>query len=160
MALIISVLQEGFRALFEANNLSPQSAANSLANTYRTYAQTGMFGAGIPVFTGIEEKVLASFLLASFSNPQPPNPAAWGLAWANGIASFWMTPPVLISGGQIGAVTAITGVLALPAALQAMLVPQQSAATAASTLAALLHATTLTVAATVSPPPGTLVTIL
>lgn len=160
MPLIVSTLQAALQAVFEANLSSSQAAADALAKAYATYAQAGTFGASLPVFTGLEQKALSTTLLASFASPQPPNPAAWGAAWATGLANFWMAPPIVISGPQVGVVTGIVGAPLLATSLLAMIVPQQSAATAAATLAAQLHTATLTVIGVVSPPPFTGVTIL
>jgi hypothetical protein len=160
MPLIASVLQTGFQTLFESNSISSQAAADALAKTYATYAQAGTFGASVPVFTGLEQKALSATLLASFSSPQTQNPALWGTAWAAGLANFWLAPPIVVSGAQAGLVTVALGIPLLAAALPPTIVPQQSAASAAATLAAILHTATLTVIATVAPPPGTQLTIL
>ena len=129
-----------------------------MAALYAAYAQTGMFGASLPVFTGAEKAALAAKLAAVFSLPAP-NPAAFGTAWSTGLTAFWLTPPIVVTGVQSGAVTALAGGATVSGVLAAI-GPSNLAPVAASKVASALHTATLTCIATVAPPPGTLVTIL
>jgi hypothetical protein len=160
MPLIPTTMVAGFTSIFQGPALGPVAAAQQMAKLYAAYAQLGVFGASLPVLTGLEQVLLAQTLATTFASPGP-NPAAFGQAWATGLLTFWLLPPVVVAGAQAGAVTAIPGTLALPASLGALVAsPFNTAPSAASTLALALHTATLTCLATVAPPPGTVVSIL
>jgi hypothetical protein len=159
LALGLPGMQSGFTALLAGPPLGPLPAAAKMADIYATYAATGLFGASLPVFTGAEKAVLAATLAAIFALPVP-NPAAWGTAWSAGVTTFWLAPPIAVAGPQVGVVTAVPGAASLIATLTAqVLIPFNPAPVAAALIAAALHAATQTVAATVAPPPATVVPI-
>ena len=160
MALDPTSMINGFTSMFQNGALGIQPGAAKMASIYASYAATGMFGASAPVFTGLEQELLATTLAAVFGL-QVPNPTAFGTAWQTGLLAFWLTPPIVVTGVQSGLVTSIVGTTALPAALAALFaVPSNPAPVAASLLATALHVCTLTTIATVAPPPSTLVSIL
>jgi hypothetical protein len=149
-----------FTALFQGGPLGAVQGAKKMANIYATYAKAGMFGLSVPQFTGAEEAILAATLAAVFALPVP-NPAAFGLAWSAGLTTFWLAPPILVTGVQAGAVAAIPGAAAVTAPLLALVaIPANPAPVAASMLAVALHAATMTCIAAVVPPPGTTLPII
>ncbi len=158
MALVPATMVSGFTALFQGGALGAVAGANQMASIYASYAMTGMFGTSLPVFTGAEKGVLASTLAAVFALPAP-NPGAFASAWISGLTTFWLSPPIVVTGAQTGVVTAIVPA-SLTAALGALVAtPMNTAAVAAARLAAALHTATLTCMATVAPPPATVVPI-
>ena len=160
MPLDPSSMISGFTSMFQDGPLGAVGGAKQMASIYSSYAMQGMFGASAPVFTGLEQQVLAATLAAVFSLPAP-NPAAFGMAWSSGLTTFWLAPPIVVVGAQAGVVTAIPGAAAVTAQLLALVAtPGNPAPVAATLLATALHAATMTAVATVAPPPGTLLPIL
>jgi hypothetical protein len=159
MPLDPSSMVSGFTSLFQGPALGAGPGAAKMAQIYFQYASQGIFLANKPAFTGSEQGVLASTLAAVFALPAP-NPAAFGTAWAAGVMAFWLSPPIVVAGPvQAGLVTtAVTA--SIPAALAALVAsPSNPAPAAAAQLAAALHAATMTVIATVAPPPSTMIPI-
>lgn len=149
-----------FTALLVGPPLGPIAGAAKMANIYSKYTKAGQFGLSLPVFTGLEEQVLAATLAAVFVLPVP-NPVAWGTAWSLGLTTYWLAPPIAVAGPQVGAVTTFTGGPGVLAALTAqVLIPFSPPPVAATLIATALHVASLTVIATVAPPPSTAVPLL
>jgi hypothetical protein len=153
MPLIPATLIAGFTELFQGPPIGPMAAAFQMANTYALYAQTGIFGPTLPVFTGLERVSLATMLGQAMSVPGPA-PPAFGASWALGLTNFWLAPPIIVAGGGTGAVVSILGTTSLAGALDALVaIPFNPAPQAAAFLATALDIATRTcIAAVVIPP--------
>lgn len=153
MPLIPATLVAGFTEVFQGPPLGPVAAAVQMANTYALYAQTGVFGPTLPIFTGLERASLAATLGQAMALPGPA-PPAFGAAWALGLNSFWLAPPIVVAGGGTGAVVSIFGTSSLAGTLDALVaIPFNPAPQAAALLATALDIATRTcIAAVVIPP--------
>lgn len=148
-------MQSAFTELLTGPHLGAVPAAQKMASIYATYAATGTFGPNLPVFTGLEQSVMAATLAAVFALPVP-NPAAWGTAWSAAVTTFWLSPPIVVVGPTPGTVTACPGAGAIVGALLAqVLIPFSPAPVAAAYLAGVLHTATSTTIATLNIPPPT-----
>lgn len=154
MALSQSALSSALQALFDSKPATTADAADGMAEAYADYAADGMFGSCVPAFT-TQEAALAGTIL---SQGLVGTIAGFAGAWASGLAAFWAAVPVA-GGGQTGA-TAPPVYPTLATELSAVLSSYPATtALAASQIAAVLHAATMTVTATVAPPPGTVLPI-
>jgi len=154
MPLIPMTLQGPLTQLFTQTAPTPEQSAETMANAYAQYASTALFGAGVPIFTGLEKATMKATLLAVL-NPAIPNPAGFAGAWSSGISAFWLSPPIMVGGALAGPVTSVPGAASIVAAmLPLLIIPSKPAALAAAGLTAAIHAATLTTIATLQPPPG------
>ena len=99
MALVVSTLTQGLKAALQQGSYEAFSAANLQSEAYNTYAQTVQAGVALPVFTGSEKLLLRDALFNAYKNPNTGSAQAVGLAWYQGLQSFWGVPPVVFSAG-------------------------------------------------------------
>jgi hypothetical protein len=150
-----SSLTQAFVAIFAAPQPTPAVAAQKMAQAYFSYASAGTFGPNLPVLAG-RDSALQSTLLGAIAAPAAGSPATFGAAWNTGLLAFWAAVPV--TGAQVG-VTAPPTAPCTPAVTAAVSNPVLPAAAVAAALATALHTCTLTVLATVAPPPSTVIPI-
>lgn len=161
MALVQASLKSELVTIFSSRLASPDIIAQRLAQAYTTYALAGMFGASTPVILPTHTAALQNSLKGAISNPKAGSAALFAQAWVSGLTSFWLTPPVLVAGAQVGTVTAIPGAAALVAPLTALFLNlKASYDSVGDGLSLALHGASLTVLSTVAPPPGTVLTLL
>lgn len=159
MALSQSALAAALTATLSNTSATPASCASAMASDYYSYATAGMFGSSAVAIPPANQSAMASTLLAAISSPVTGNAGTFAAAWAAAVALFWTGVPV--TGAQSGATVGCPGAATLSGTLLPILtVTNGTAASAASGIAAALHAATLTVTAAVAPPPGTTLTIL
>jgi hypothetical protein len=160
MALDSGGLIAALAAVFQAFPPTSATCASGMAAAYTAYASAGMFGSSTIVVTGANTSALEGLLLAAIAVPLTGNPASFGAAWAAGLTAFWTAPPIAVTGGQTGVVTAIPGAPAVAGAITAAAaVLGNTAPGFAAVLGGVLHTATLTTTATVAPPPGTVLPI-
>lgn len=99
MPLLPIVLEKGFRDIIEKPPKNPIDAANKMANVYADYASAAISAVGPAAFTGAEARKMAGIIAGGF-NPLGAPPAASG-GLINGIAAFWLAPPVSFGGGVV-----------------------------------------------------------
>jgi hypothetical protein len=134
---------------------SSNDAGAKIAKAYTNYAGAAMFAAST-VNVSSKESALATTLGAALVAPGAPATAA--AAFGAGLTTFWTGAPV--AGAQSGVTVPPTGAAALVAALTTLFGnAANTAAAAASGLAAALDTCTKTVTAAVAPPPGTVLVI-
>jgi hypothetical protein len=145
MALVLSVLTNGFMDLAIRKPKDAREAARRMALTYGIYARSAQ-AAGTPgIFTGLETKILEGLLYTALQVTQGVA-VKYGTQWAAGLTAFWMTPPIVFA---FGPVTGFVGAPVLIATLTAALSnPLNTDPTAALQIATALHAATLTVVVT------------
>ena len=162
MPLIPSTLQQALSAAFKSHPDSPRVAAQKFAKAYADYAQTAMALSSRPLFTGLEAKLLEVTLYSAIANPKVGTPATLAAAWATGVASFWMAPPVVFTGGQVGAVLQAATVIPIitPGLTACFANLANTEDLAAMTMATILDAATRTVMVALAPPPGTTAPLL
>jgi hypothetical protein len=161
MPLIQATLQNALEAIFIAKPPSAQAVAQQMATAYQAYAQTGLFGASIPAITPVSVAGLQNALLAAISNPKVGTAVQIAQAWSTGLLAFWLTPPVLVTGVQVGTVTLVPGAALIVAPLTGIFQNLKATeAIAAQAISSILHTATLTVTAVVAPPPATILTLL
>jgi len=161
MALNFAQLTDAFASIFSEQPAQSVLVAQKLASAYTTYASAGLFGASAPVLLPSNTLALQVLLAQAIAVPQVGNPALFGAAWAQGLLAFWATPPPPVVGAQVGIVTVIVGaaVVAVPITSACANLAATPRVTA-TLIATAVHAATLTVTATVAPPPGTILTLL
>jgi len=158
MALDQSALSSSLAGVFGSMPASASAAASALAAAYYGYAQGGAFGASLPTITTAHRDAMAATLLGAISVPATGSPATFAAAWAVALQAFWLSVPV--TGPQTGATAGCPGAAAITGPLTALFASNPaSASDCASALAGHLHTATLTVAAAVTPPPGTVLTL-
>lgn len=88
----------------QAYPTNPYEAAKNIASVYASYAAdaTTLVGAAPPTFTEAEQQVLTAILAQALSVPAP-TPAVFAQALALGLTAFWLTPPVVFTGGVVTA---------------------------------------------------------
>jgi hypothetical protein len=156
MALDSAGLEDALLDLFESPSETPHDAAVSFAAVYAAYSADGMFGASTVTIDGARESAFATTFEGGLV--VSPTPAGFLAALSSGVATFWTGAPVV--GAQSGLTNGCPGAASLPAALAALMAnPANTAEVAAAGYAAALHTATLTVQATVSPPPATVLPI-
>lgn len=144
--------------VFEALPETAEAAALALANAYRAYAADGAFGASSPVILDVQRDAMKSTLFAAIEDPTVGAPATIAAAWSAAVTAFWIGVPV--TGPQTGATVGCPGASALVGSLTPVFANvANTAEMCANGLAAALHTATMTVTATVAPPPGTVVPI-
>ena len=154
MALNVQTLQDGLKDLFDSAPATKALAAAGMASAYAEYAAGGQFGTSSPEFTTQETALAATILGTGLVGTI----AGFGTAWSSGLATFWAAVPVV--GAQAG-VTSPPVYPTLSAELTAVLATYpETTESSASQIAAILHAATQTVTATVAPPPGTVLPIV
>lgn len=161
MALDPTALEDALADIFASMPDTPADCAEALANAYLDYAQQATFGPNIPASLAAKIPTLKSTLEGAIDTPLVGLPATLAAAWATGLAAFWTgvavasVPPATVgtTGGCPGS-SSLTGSLSTVFANLA-----NTAATCAAGVAVALHTATMTVQATVTPPPGTVVPI-
>ena len=164
MALLPSALQAPLLALFSQKPTpSAQESSAKMAQAYYNYALAAMAPAGSVVISPSAETLLQQTLYAAMAVPLVGLPITMATAWGLGVAAFWLLPPVVVAvPPAAGAVTqsATAAALITPALTALFLNPLNTPQITASGMSTILHAGTITVMATVAPPPGTLVPLL
>jgi len=156
MALDVSSLANELARIFKSHPESPADAGVKIATAYYAYAQTALFGASLPVLVTAYRDAMAATLAAAFAVPGLPPIAA--NAFGSALTVFWSA--VVVTGAQTGTSNGCPGAASVPAALlPVFLVPDATEEVAGMGVANALHTATLTVTATVSPPPGTILPI-
>ena len=167
MALNASILNQGFLDLFSRAGSrdyprDPKESADRFASTYARYARTALAGPNRPIFSGAEEAKLSSILFPAMIAPRSGTPRNLARAWQSGIASFWLTPPIVFSGANPGVVTTIPGISSVTPCLIAVFSNRDnSSREAARGLTRCLDAVTKTIIyfSAVPPPSGFTVTL-
>ena len=145
MALLVQTLADGLASVFAASSDFAE-AASSWADAYSTYAQAATAGVAIPVFTGLEEGLLASNLAAAFAAGVASEGSTTLAAMEVAFQAYWLVPPVVFGAGVV--TVAPPGLAALlTAAIPALLVATTSAM-AAGIFATAIDAWTHTVIVT------------
>lgn len=154
MALSVATLTAELTAVFNSSPATITIAASDLATAYLTYASNATFATNVPTLTGKDSALAATILNTGLVGTA----SGFGSAWATGLATFWAAAAV--TGAQTG-VTAPPIYPTLASEITAVLQSYPATTVAAATqIAAKLHAATMTVTATVTPPPGTVLPIL
>ncbi len=149
MPLDPSALASALQTLFESMPSSKEAAALGIANAYRDYVSTALFGSSVPVIIDDMRDAMASTLVASFG-AAPAVANAFGAA----LTTFWAAVPVV--GAQVGVTAGCPGASSVPGTLVPVFTNLANThATFAAGIASALHTATMTVTANVSPPPGT-----
>ena len=158
MTLDPGALADALEELFARLPETAADAAEGMAAAYFDYASAGMFGASVPQLTSTHRDALAATLLTAIAIPAAGLPATIAGAWSAGVTAFW--PGVPVVGAQAGATVGCPGAAALAASLTAVFANlANTAESCALSLAAALHGATMTVTASVTPPPGTVLPI-
>ncbi len=152
MSLDTAGLEDAVAAQMDESPADIAAAAAAWAGVYDDYAAGAMFGASTPTLTG-RRAAFEAVMLASLASGVFVTVCT---AFGNAVAAYWLAVPVV--GAQSGTVPACPGASAIAAAL-AVLAPASPKDVAAATLAAALDTATRTCTATVTPPPGTILTI-
>lgn len=151
-------LADALAQLFASHPPTPQEAAAGMADAYRDYAEAATFGASAVVIADELRDGVYELLLAAIEDPLVGLPATFAAAWVSALTLFWLAVPVV--GAQVGVTTGCPGAGSIPGTLVAVLAnPSNTVETGANGLATALHTATMTVQASVSPPPGTVVPI-
>lgn len=161
MALVSSVMVAPFKRLSSTKKPpNPRVAAKEYAKIYTKYARSAQAGGGVPQVSGAQTMILEKTLYAGMASSRG-SAGKIARAWANGVKSFWLSPPVAVVGAQSGVITAFPGQPALLSALSALFSnPKNTSSAWARRMASLLDTATKTVLATVTPPPGTIVPLV
>ena len=118
MPLIMATLATGLANVFKSQPSSGADAARAIANEYDKYCKTAAALPGLPVFTSLEKTTFEGILVPALSSPDAGNASVVASAFGNAVQAYWLSPPVMFSGGQaIGTVTAAPGALAIVQAL-------------------------------------------
>lgn len=169
MALVPTVLQSGFAALFKGQHPFPdgarfpktkEEAAGAWAEIYGNYAQAGQSCKGVPATASpglpAAKVTLQNALVGAFSGVDPATTSA---AIASAVTAFWLTPPLAFPpDGLVSVVggTAVlqSGLIAQWASNMGIPPPGVTADAAAAQMATLFDTFTRTVAvAHTAPPP-------
>lgn len=151
-----SSLAAALADVFASMPPSKEDCALAMANAYRDYAAAGTFGASAPVILDAMRDAMADTLAAGLTVPGLPVTVAG--AWAAAVTAFWL--PAAVVGPAVGVTAGCPGATALVGALTPVFLNvANTPATCGAGCAAALHAATMTVTATVSPPPATVVPI-
>jgi hypothetical protein len=157
MPLNQTILKNALQDLFEDMPPSAAECAGAMAVAYADYAETGMFGASVPVIDGDRIDAMASVLEVALE-PLAGAPSVIAAGWAAAVAAFWLAVPVV--GAQIGVTVGCPGASSLTGALTSVFANlANTAESCASGVASALHTATATVTANVAPPPGTVASI-
>lgn len=131
------------------------SAGAEWARAYKKYAETAQAGLALPIFTGVEEAVLAASLAAAFAAGIAA-PAATPDFMEAAFIAFWMAPPVVFGAGVV--TVAPPGLAVLIRATFPVNLLAATASAASAVLAGAIDVWTRTV--TVTLPGPTVVTLL
>lgn len=155
-------LSSGLQRALQTQYSTAAAAATSLSNAYYIYAQAATAGAAVPIFTGTEVGRLRALLLKAMIQPSAGRAVTMAGAWADGILSFWMMPPVPFAGaGQAGAVTGVASIPAIRSGLLPILSNVRNTSNSAATqIAQVLDTATRGILVTLTPPPGTVVPLV
>jgi hypothetical protein len=162
MALLVNQLYQDLLRVFKSYPGTARDAADRMAAAYASYASAATAGAGTVVLTGAERLLLTNTLYAAIADPTTGYPQKLAQAWGTGYTAFWMSPPIAVTGGVSGLVTAATGGPLLASTLTALYSNvYNTAEVAAHDTAVALDLATRTVIATITPPiPPVPVTLL
>jgi len=161
MSLISATLVSSLTTILGAPSTSGAEKAQQLGTAYQAYALTATAGVLLPIFVGIEGRVMAARLTPVLSATHS-TAYDFANALAGGVEAFWLLPPVPFTGGvAAGLVSAFIGKSALVAAVAGILAtPTSLHGPVAIQLASALDVATRTVTVTFAPPPGSTVTLL
>lgn len=147
MALDQGALKNGLLALTASFPTSYSDAGRRWAEAYGAYAAAAMSSInGVPNVTGAIA-VLASKLAGAFAS------GAAAPAMDAAFVAFWLAPPVAFAGAFPGVITAVGSVVGFAAIFAHNISGKASADAACGTLAAGIHAFTLTVICTTATTP-------
>ena len=148
MPLNPTQLRQDLNKILSDVNQKPPQIASALANAYQNYALTGEFQPGFLPFLPTNVALLQQSLLAAIQIPAG-NPVLFAQAWSTGLTAYWLTPPVVITGGTV---LGVPGVLAATPLLTTLFANiQATVPSTASGLASILDTVSRTVAGLVSP---------
>jgi hypothetical protein len=97
MALLVTTLASGLASVFAGVDTFA-AAGDGWASAYRSYAQGATAGVALPVFTGLEESVLAATLAGAFAAGIAA-PGGTLAALEVAFIAFWVAPPILFGTG-------------------------------------------------------------
>lgn len=154
MPLNVQQLTQGLAAIFKSQPGSGSEAANKIAAEYDKYCKAGMAAPGAPVFVGVEAMSLEGPLAGALGSGNG-TAAAVAAAYATGIQTYWLVPPVVFIGGPAsGLATAMPGAgAAVPLITTALSNTQNTEDSIASQIATALDTATKTVLVTFTTPP-------
>lgn len=153
MPLVVSKLAADLQKIFASRPSNHAIAAQKIAQAYDAYCKKGLAGGVPPLLTGAEAKrfegILVPVLISSSGTA-----VTVGAAFASGIQSYWLTPPVVFTAPPIlGVVTLMPGATGAAALITAALSNlANSEASCAAQIASALDVATKTVLATFSAP--------
>jgi len=156
MPLIAAGLQANLVQIFKSQkSMTPRLAAQKMAKAYDSYARMAMAAGSTPILTGSEAQKLEQVLYSAISNPKIGMPPILAIAWATGVMSYWMVPPVPFVGALNGMVLqAATAVPIITPGLTACFSNiANTEDTCALLMSTVLDAATRTVMVNLLPPP-------
>lgn len=157
MPLNQTLLKNALQDIFENMPATAAECAGAMAVAYADYAETGIFGASLPVIDSDRIDAMASVLEVALE-PLAGMPAVISAGWAAAVTVFWLAVPVV--GAQVGVTVGCPGASSLTGSLTSVFANlANTAESCASGVASALHTATATVTATVAPPPGSVVSI-
>jgi hypothetical protein len=122
MPLVMATLATGLANVFKSHPSSGAEAASKIAQEYDTYCKAAMAPPGAPIFTGAEKSTFEGLLAPALASPDAGNANVVASAFSCALQAYWMTPPVMFSGGPAtGVVTAAPGASAIISPLGAAL---------------------------------------
>lgn len=156
MALDVSKLGSALADVFANMPTSKDEAAKQIAQAYYDYASGGLFGASVPTLSSSQRDAMAGTITLGLTVPGLPMTIA--AAFAAALTVFWIAVPV--AGPQVGATAGCPGAASLIGSLPAVFLNlANTPETCGVGVAAALHTATMTVTASVAPPPGTVLPI-
>jgi hypothetical protein len=102
MPLNPATLASGLSSVF-AGSSDVAAAGSAWAGAYRDYAAVAMAGVAAPIFTGLEEGVLAGALAAAFTAGVASLGTTTLTDMELAFQAFWMVPPVVFGAGAVTA---------------------------------------------------------
>jgi hypothetical protein len=155
MPLVVSTLQSALKSALGNLNAKPLETAQKIAQAYTDYAQTGMAGPVSPILTPGNTAVMWAPIFQALISPSSGTASMFCNAVAQGVMSFWLSPPALFAGGGIGIANAIPGIASLPVDLQQTIGnPKSKLDEVAMAMATSMHTATLTLIVLVTIPPA------
>jgi hypothetical protein len=153
MPLNKATLAKDIADVFKSQPDSGAVAAQKIAAAYDTYCKAGQALPGLPIFTGTEAKRFEAPIAAALSAMAGASGVA--AAFMAGFMAYWMSPPVMFSGGPaMGVVTAAPGGAAITGVLSGALANVQNTEDLiGDMIATALDTATKTVLVTYTTPP-------
>ena len=139
MALNKQSLRADIKALFDEQMKDASELGVRLSKAYFDYASQAQGGIGDPVPLRGSEWMRLRSLLTALVRSRPPAARAARMI-AEGVTAFWLSPPVISSGGGV-----CTSIVTAPGVATMQSTRANSSAKAAASLANALHMMTKTV---------------